>query len=172
MLLHKYIDVHPRSHWSRKKNIIQCLCESTSLLISQLQPKYYLSKTQVSHIHVYQMEGSMLPHYWRWTNGLMSHILYIPCNNTKWIFGGFLFYNHLKMQKVRDYIFLTHNICMQRTCSSWFHCENSRNRQEPLYSPWAQQVWIAETVTIIIGIIVLLLLCKAYSSCSSEHWGS
>ena len=34
---------------------------------------------------------------------------------------GFLFYNHLKMQKVRDYFFLTHNICMQRTYSSWFH---------------------------------------------------
>lgn len=51
-------------------------------------------------------------------------------------------------------------------------CENIWNRQEPLYSPRAQQVWIVETVTIIIGIIVLLLLCKAYSSCSSQHWGS
>lgn len=41
------------------------LRESSSSEISpRLQPKY-LSKTQVSHIHVYQMEGSMLPHYWR-----------------------------------------------------------------------------------------------------------
>lgn len=47
---------------------------------------------------------------------------------------------------------------------------NVRNRQESLYSPRAQQVWIVETVTIIIGIIVLLLLCKAYSSCSGQHW--
>lgn len=48
---------------------------------------------------------------------------------------------------------------------------NVWNKQEPLYSPRAQQVWIVETVTIIIGIIVLLLLCKAYSSCSGQHWG-
>lgn len=127
---------------------------------------------RVSHIYMYLMEGSMLPHYCRWTNGLMSHILYIPCNNTKWISEGFSFYNHLKMQKVRDYIFW-HIIyaCKEPTLLDslvWKHL----NRQEPLYSPRAQQVWIVETITIIIGIIVLLLLCKAYSSCSSEHWGS
>lgn len=41
--------------------IIQC---SISEVSPQLQPKY-LPKTQVSHIHEFQMEGSMLPHDWR-----------------------------------------------------------------------------------------------------------
>lgn len=39
-------------------------------------------------------------------------------------------------------------------------CENTWNRPEPLYSPIAQQVWVVETVTIIIGIIVCYYYVK------------
>lgn len=99
MLLRKYISAHPRSHWSKTK------CNVHVKALPQRFAHNCNPNISQKHIHVYRMEGNMLPHYWRWINGLMSHILYIPCNNTKWISGGFLFYNHLKMQKVRDYIF-------------------------------------------------------------------
>lgn len=69
----------------------------------------YSKKKKNLKCHTYtcfQMEGSMLPRYWRWTMRVWW-VTYCTSHATilNEFSGGFLFYNHLKMQKVRDYIF-------------------------------------------------------------------
>lgn len=59
-MLHKYISAHSVSHLSKIYNVhVKALPWRLAL---NCNPKTF---QKVSHIHVYRMEGSMLPHYMR-----------------------------------------------------------------------------------------------------------